>query len=422
MISIKVDKQGVITNVAFTNDAGLHVYADDQFYYTYELDGQDYKLIGESMHQAKICPVQFFWSDNLSSADKIVKESPITGIVGKLDEYLFHHTKKGALDLSSAAPIWWTEQTECEYHEPVSGNACQFGIVILTSGVPMKCPLCSSRRLLGPGSVIEKPRPMPNSPEMGDPIGMVPVDSNALNYNKDESVRLKDDIFEVLTGKTNEGSSRYALNEDQVKSNVESQTNIINGLARTLEKSYKFIIDIMLTIRYSDSYTGSEINFGYEHYVQTVEDATKDYKAAKDSGLPAYILADKRNKIEGVLGRSDANKRNRFKILKAIDPFPDHTAQEVQAFISIGLPVELLYKKLQFSYLISRFEAEYVPVEEFIPSATFKFKIDFITNKINEYVKQEIASGTSAANPSSPGDGSGEPTRTSAAKAESEAA
>lgn len=83
--------------------------------------------IVENLHDLEFCPVRFFWSSGMSEKFPIVKKSPISSFLGRLDMLLFYEIANEHLNLFARFPIYSAFEEDCEYEIKETGYYCNKG-------------------------------------------------------------------------------------------------------------------------------------------------------------------------------------------------------------------------------------------------------------------------------------------------------
>lgn len=381
---------------------------DDTYIRVYRLNEKNeiQSLVSEAIHDLGYCPARFFWSTQLNESNKELKKNPITKELAHLDWYLFFALSKRHLDLYAPYPIYSAYEADCNFENNETGDYCDGGFLrnskgeykILRDGTIERCPCCSEKRIAGPGSFLEVP--IPNQAEgisdMRNPVQITTIDKNSLDYNVDECTRLKNDIIISVVGTGGTVSEKEAINETQVAANFESKTSVLIALKTNFELAQKFIEDTICKLRYGDAFISSSINWGTEFYVFTVAELYAKYKQAKDNGASNSELDAISQQILEVEYRNNPLVLQRMLILKQIEPYPHKTLDEViQLFEKNLLREDLVKLKINFSSYIDRFERENINIIEFASSKPLRDKVDIITKKLLEYVKEDGLSAAS---------------------------
>lgn len=376
---------------------------DDTYIRVYELDKDKTKiksLITEVQHNLGYCPARFFWSTSLNEKNVDLKKNPITKELSHLDWYLFFALSKQHLDLYAPYPIYSAYEADCDFENNETGDYCDGGFLrnekgeykLLSDGTYERCPICSSKRITGPGSFVEVP--IPNQAEgisdMRNPIGITTIDKDSLKYNVDECVRLRNDIIVSVVGSGGTVSEKEAINETQVAANFESKTSVLNSLKTNFEQAQKFIEDTICKLRYGNDFISSSISWGTEFYVFTVTELYKKYETAKENGMSESELDAIIQQIIEVEYRNNPQILQRMLILKQLEPYPHKTLDEILRLSEKNLlDPKLVMLKINFSSYIDRFERENINIIQFGTNKPLKDKISIINKKLLEYVTED---------------------------------
>lgn len=356
-------------------------------------------LISESAHNLGYCPARFFWSEPISLDDKDVKRSPLTNELESLDWFLFYHLSKRQLDMYGSYPIYSGYEQSCDYSNQENGDYCDGGYLknkqgfykVDQAGVLMPCPKCGNKHIVGVGSFVEIPIPDgKEQPDLRNPIQMLSVDRNSLDYNVEEEKRLKNDIITAVVGTNEEITQRQALNEQQVQANFESQSTILNRIKKGFEEAQAFVDSTICRLRYGNAFISANINYGTVFYVYDANELRERYKTAKDNGASEAELDALQNQIVETEYRNDPTALRRMLVLAELEPFRHLTREEVVTLYDKGLITpEQLKLKLNFSSYIHRFERENLNVLKFGDNTDFNKKINIINSKLKEYAREE---------------------------------
>lgn len=365
-------------------------------------------LISEATHDLGYCPCRFFWYNSLNEKHPEIKKNPITKELSNLDWYLFFALSKRHLDLYAPYPIYSAYEAECNFENNETGDYCDGGFLrnqrgeykVLNDGTIERCPVCSEKRISGPGSFIEVPVPSQTEgiADLRNPIQITTIDKDALDYNVKECNRLKNEIVDAIVGIGGTVSEKEAINEVQVSANFESKTAVLLTLKTGFEQAQKFVEDTICRLRYNEDFKGSSINWGTEFYVFTVQELYDKYQKAKETGLSVAELDAITQQILEVEYRHNPLELQRMLILKQIEPCPHNTIQEVLDLLEAGMIDEVSARlKVNFSSLVARFERENINIVEFASNVPLHKKIDIITTKLKEYVNDDIKKRAGAA-------------------------
>ena len=380
---------------------------DDTFYRVIQLDKnkQVSGVIVEREHGLGFCPARFFWSTELTQQQPDLKRSPLSTQLANLDWLLFFSISKKHLDLYAPYPIYSTYEADCDFKNNETGDYCDGGYLrdengnykVQRDGVIEQCPICATKRLAGVGSMIEVPVPRGDDPDLRNPVQITTIDRKSLDYNVDEVNRLRAEIYTGVVGTGGDVNQKQSINEMQVTANFESRMSVLNSIKGNLEAARKFVDDTCCLLRYGDNFLSSSISMGTEFYMYSVADLYNQYKQAKENGSSDAILDALQDQIVETEYRNDSQEMQRMLILKHLEPYRHLTFDELVTLEGIKMIDPELYKiKINFSALIDRFERENINIIEFASKIDFAKKIDIITEKLKEYVREQSSSSAGA--------------------------
>ena len=401
VIDYKADPQsGAMEWIMFRQDGDKIAVIDDASYRIFNSkDGTIGELESEAAHDLGYCPARFFWDEPVSLDKPDIKESPVTKELDRLDWYLFFAISKRQLDTYGNYPIYWGYEQSCDFHNDETGDYCDGGYLkdkqghwhYDNNGLLMPCPVCSQKRLVGAGSFIEVPVPHVDEgqPDLGQPVGMLAVDSESLKYNQEEEKRLRTDLITAIVGTNEEVTTRDALNEQQIKANFESQSTVLKRVKKGFEEAQKFVDDTCCRLRYGKAFLSSSINYGTEFYLFTSDELRERYKKAKEAGMSEADLDALLQQIIETEYRHNPQMMQRMIILSDLEPYRHLTRNEVQGLYEKSLiPVEDLLIKFNFADFIKRFERENMNIIEFGAETDYDKKISTIKEQLKAYASE----------------------------------
>ena len=359
------------------------------------------ELLVESPHDLGYCPARFFWNEPLSLDKPDIKQSPVTKELDRLDWYLFFTISKRHLDMYGSYPIYWGYEQSCDYHNDETGDYCDGGFLkdkhdhwhYDNNGLLEPCPLCSRKRLVGAGSFVEVPVPDPSQgqPDLGNPVGMLSVDRESLDYNHEEEERLRTDIITAIVGTNEQITTRDALNEQQIRANFESQSTVLQRVKKGFEAAQKWVDDTCCKERYGTAFLSSSINYGTEFYLFTSDELRERYKKAKEAGMSEADLDALLQQIIETEYRNNPQQLQRMIILGDLEPYRHLTRDEVQKLYESNLiSIEELLVKLNFADYVRRFERENMNIISFGENIDYDTKIGNIKQRLTDYAREAI--------------------------------
>lgn len=353
----------------------------------------------ETPHDLGYCPARFFWNEPISLDDPDVKASPLSAELESLDWFEFFHISKRQLDLMGAYPILSGYEQSCDFSNAENGDYCDGGYLrdkqghykLDMAGALQRCPKCGNKRVVGPGSFVEIPIPSTdeNQPDLRNPVQMLSVDRNSLDYNVEEQKRLREEIITAVVGQDEIVTDRDAFNEQQVRANFESVTTVLRRVKKGFEAAQQWVDETCCRYRYGRYFLSANINYGTEFYLYSTDELRAQYKAAKEAGAPESELDAMQNRIVETEYRNDPMQRRRMLLLAELEPYRHLSRQEVrELFASNIISEQDLRIKLNFPNFVRRFERENTNIVEFGAAIPYTKKIDIITAEFRRYADE----------------------------------
>ena len=395
---------GIMDWIIFRQDDDKIAVIDDERYRIFRQDNDNIgELLVDNPHDLGYCPARFFWSEPLSLREPDVKASPLTSELEALDWYLFYHLSKRNLDMYGSYPIYSGYEQSCDFTNSENGDYCDGGFLknkqgfyrLDQAGLLMRCPKCGDKRIVGVGSFVEIPIPDGDKqPDLRNPVQMLTVDRDSLDYNVNEEERLRNNIITSVVGTNEEITTRDALNEQQIRANFESQSTILKRVKKGFEDAQQFVDETVCRLRYGDMFVSAKINYGTEFYLVDSTQLRERYKVAKESGASEAELDSLQNQIIQTEYRHDQTQLNRMLILAELEPYRHLTIDEVMKLQEKQLiSDDELRVKLNFANYIRRFERENTNILEFGTQIPYTQKIKVINQKLYDYASEDRRRG-----------------------------
>lgn len=403
------DDRGTMCWILFRDSFGGVTFVGTERYMRFESDGTELgKVLLDNPHTLRLCPARFFWDEPITISDPDVKRSPITKVLTKLDWYVYSDVAKRQQDISGSYPIYWGYEDECGY-EDGKGHRCSHGTLVSMDGspfvgpdgTPTPCPVCSKHLVTGPGSFVRVPVPdaQEGQPDLGDPVGMLSVDSASLKYSVDELERQRKTIVDSCVGRDNTIINETSLADRQVEATYEKRSNVLERVTKGFESAQAWADSVMCIARYGSSFMSCSISYGTDFFTITVDSLQEEYGKAKENGASASELEALRGKLLEVEYRNDPQQRQRLKVLREAEPYPGLSRNEVlnlwEKGRTDGTTLEL---KMGFPSYVARFERENDNVTEFAVNLPFRQRVDIITKTLYSYAEETVRERTSAPN------------------------
>ena len=395
---------GVMDYIVFRRRDEI-VVLDDESYRVWDDKKHTGQISGmpkvEAVHDLGYCPARFFWNESLSLEDPDVKASPLSPELESLDWFAFFHISKRQLDLMGAYPILSGYEQSCDFTNAENGDYCDGGFLrdkqgryrLDMAGLLLRCPKCGNKRIIGAGSFVEIPVPneSENQPDLRNPVQILKVDRDSLDYNVDEQKRLREEIITAVVGQDEIVTDRDAFNEQQVRANFESVTTVLNRVKKGFEAAQQWTDETVCRLRYGNYFLSARVNYGTEFYLYTPDELRERYKKAKDAGMPESELDLLNDQILETEYRNDPVQLRRMRLLAELEPFRHLSRQEVAELYEKNVisPVDLRIK-LNFPNFVRRFERENTNVLDFGAEIPYKRKIEIITDEFRKYANEQM--------------------------------
>ena len=402
VITYKADRDtGVMDYIVFHQPDHRIAVIDGASYRVFKetKDGHVGELISEHPHDLGYCPARFFWNEPLSLEDPDVKASPLTKELDSLDWFLFYHLSKRQLDLSGSYPIYSGYEQACDYSNAENGDYCDGGYLrnregyyqYDASGMLLRCPKCGDKRFVGPGSFVEIPIPDgKEQPDLRNPVQMLTVDRQSLDYNVEEERRLRTDIITAVVGQNEEITQREALNEQQIMANFESQTTVLNRVKRGFEEAQKWVDETCCRLIAGKEFLNATINYGTKFYLATAAQLRDEYKSAKEAGASETELDAMQRQIIETEYHNDPTAMRRMMILFELEPLHHLATNEAtNLYKEVLIDAETLRLKINFPEWVRRFERENMNVLEFGSALSYDKKISQIKQTLLNYATNQ---------------------------------
>ncbi|MCK5506858.1 MAG: hypothetical protein KAJ10_16955, partial [Thermodesulfovibrionia bacterium] len=221
---------------------------------------------------------------------------------------------------------------------------------------------------------------------------MIFPDTAQMKYVPEKLQDLELDIRHKTVG-INTLMANEAFNELQVKGSFATMESILLRTKTELDELYKWIVNTIGRLYYTDLDANVEANFGTEFYLVSEEDLQKRYKEAKATGLPMDELLMIYIQLIETKYKGNTNKINHQKMLLQLDPYPLFSTKEMFEMKDKGIIDDVdLSLKVNFLNFISKFENENVPITQFGLNLELYQRIDKIRETLNIYNNETIKS------------------------------
>jgi hypothetical protein len=427
VLDVDFKKDGVAEYVLFYGAGSqrniLYAYDDSCFrVFTRQDSRTEYVMTYEARHSVfdengrlvsglGYCPARRFWDELLTSTSTIQAQAPLAKVFGRLDEYIFDFYSLRYYSVYGKWPVIWEyEDSEPKHLNPeYPGIACEKGYFRVPTGDTtisdndgqtivhnkarlVECAECKKSRYTGPGSLkrISPPEERGDS-DLREPMGFIEPNPEIMKAAQEALDRDEQRIIEMLTGFGGEPTNASARNEKDVEAGFEGKQSYLIKFKENIEAAQKWALDTTGFFRFFVK-PESTVDRGTEFYLKSASQLSEEYANGKKAGLPPYMLAPIRELRDETKFRGNDELRQRQRILSHLQPYPDQTDTELQAWLSswpAGLNAPLLMLRLGFDFYIKRFEREnQMSVVDFAKDLSFDAKIERVLERLLEYAAE----------------------------------
>jgi hypothetical protein len=397
----------------FRKDKETIIHIDEVSYRTFffESNPDELRLISEVKHDFGYTPAKFFWKEGISRTDPDIKLSPLTTNLGDLDWLLYFMLAKQHLDTYAGYPIYSAYERDCDYeYEGERGFVrCDRGFLKDIAGHYFQqgdrmavCPVCSQKRLRGPGTFFEIPKPGPenDNADMRNPVQITTIDVKSLKHNVEEVERLKKEIHESIVGASSDPSNEQAMNVKQIMAAFESRTAKLRDLKKNFEIAMEWEAYTLAKGRYGDDFLGCFIDLGTDFYLYESQYLLDLYHTARTAKADSSILDSLQNQYFAARYRNSPDQLQKEMIITHIDPLRHITTEEaakLHEMNAVGFSDFVV--KLNLSTFVNRFERENAPLTKFGSLLPFDKRINTIKSIIYSYVQRPTEKESYIGNP-----------------------
>lgn len=375
-----VDREGNILWLEYFREDEVLVHISKGGWQLLEVNGKSgdvVKIVHEAQNPTERYLCRFWWEPEMKAGNKILKLSPFSEWVTKLDGMESWSVFKNMLDSFGSNPVTWSIEEDCDFTDKVRGVHCDGGYLKTEAGAYLRgmnvangsyesCPQCGDRRFVGPGSHIEIPAPSKEDGDFRAPFGVVGIDKEALDNAREELIRKNEEIVSGITGGSKPIMDEKAVNIPQVKAFFEGWTGVLRKIKKSFESSEEWLIETMAALMFGGEAVEASLNYGTSFYLQSEEEALIFYTATRNAGLPDYILDFLLNEYYETKFKDDRKSLERVLVLMNVEPLKHITKTAALELSEKGLVSDNEVRvKLNFGSLVQRFEMENGPVSEF---------------------------------------------------------
>ncbi len=416
VIDVEFFENGRVSYLIFKRRDGKIVVIDEQSYMVFQKpdQGDIFMVSPPAIHSfydqndqlidgLGYAPAKSYYKESIINTEFINKRGPLTDVLAKLDWLLFWRVSKKYFELYATWPLMVAYKRTCKYQDE-EGNQCVEGFINYTTIIAngngigeqithhqKACPSCSAQSSLGPGTKWEVDAPLDKDDVdlMLNPIKFIEVTTDKLDFVVTELERLENEIYLDVVGWDGDAITKEAVNEKQVDAGFVSKEAVLDVIKGEGQETQKFAMDTVFVLRYGNYFLRSVVDWGTNYFLKTEGELIEELQAAKNAGLPAFMIAEIRDKINRTANKNNPDRLTRNQILEQLEPYLDYKVGELIAFqVTDRDPINYIIK-LNFNNFIQRFERENMNIVQFGSKIDFKQKISIIKQKLESYAKEQ---------------------------------
>lgn len=377
------------------------VYDDERYWVFYrDSDSDQIILVKNNLHGIGYCPARSFITTPSNSKNPFKRRVAFSSALSKMQDWSLFDIYRNYLDHYAPFPVTEAIRSKCANPE------CDNGFV--ATEVPdennpgeqkikyNKCEVCKGAEdgsLIYPGTHIGIT--LARDKEIDDGRGifrMIFPETEALKYVPEKLEDIELEIRYKTVG-INTMVDKEAINEMQVKGSFASMETVLIRNKTELENLYRWIVQTVGSIFYSDIELKIDANYGTEWYLLSEEDLQNRFKQAKAIGLPIEELLMIYSQLIETKYKGNNEKIERQKLLLRLDPLPLISVPEAINMLNQGLIDENTANlKINFLNFITTFELENGPITQFGIELDPSIRIQRILETLNIYNNENIAS------------------------------
>ena len=377
------------------------VYDSENYYVFSKQSNQDeYTKVSARSHGIGYCPAKSFIKTPSNSKNNFKRSVAFTNSLSKLEDWTMFDVFRNYVDYYAPFPVTEAPKNKCPNPECQDGKVSeeildgnQAGATRTRWTTCKACDGVDGGQHIFPGTHIGIR--VQRDKDVNDGSGvfkMIFPDTAQMKYVPEKLQDLELDIRHKTVG-INTLMANEAFNELQVKGSFATMESILLRTKTELDELYKWIVNTIGRLYYTDLDANVEANFGTEFYLVSEEDLQKRYKEAKATGLPMDELLMIYIQLIETKYKGNTNKINHQKMLLQLDPYPLFSTKEMFEMKDKGIIDDVdLSLKVNFLNFISKFENENVPITQFGLNLELYQRIDKIRETLNIYNNETIKS------------------------------
>ena len=187
--------------------------------------------------------------------------------------------------------------------------------------------------------------------------------------------------------------TQFASTATEKELDLQPLMDTLSAFSDNAQMVEKFIVDMFGLILVSQDYEGAYIHYGRKYYLRSEQYVMKEFEQAKIGGAPSTYLRELLDELIHVRFENNPKAMVRAITLLDLEPYPERNVTDDLVQLSQWCDEITMRVKVNFTDLVERFEAEVMPITNYLMGGEYRKKLREIRNKLNEYAK-EITVGT----------------------------
>lgn len=396
VVSIKLDETNHIHKIAYSSMLKIDdeyvkgtTYLSDMEYAFYPLDSKKYQDV-IIPHDIGRCPASFISCDIFDHQYPVIREGLFSRIRPLLEKYVYFDTLQIMSETNGAFPIIVKALTEDdrEFDNDQRPDGMHADKIVPEKGHQQKF----NKSIMQAGSEIEVEVPRKDDGSYDTSIIenfatflRSPVDN--LEHIKKRIDDIKREIQSLIVGDYYEPQETQ-MNEMQVSKSYISKQDMLRALSSNLSESMTKSNEIMMLLANGQNIM-TQTSFGSDFFIETADDLLKRLELAPNAIEERHVI----NRLIKVRSINKTDKALRDTLFYALMPFLKlETFQEAVNQNLVSRNDRIL--QMQFSFVISTFEARYGDIVDFYqsldgePDERLAFIRNLIQILITDYANQ----------------------------------
>ena len=317
----------------------------------------------EVVHNIGRCPVLFLMQEKGDANNHVFKKTQLFNQLPGLDNINFQSASFLHQKATSIWSILVIPARGCKYESRSEGENNQIIITRCEGGyltrdglsTLVKCPRCNGKDLAGAGTVIGKPLPSPNQPEMKDPVSFVAPPIEDVKFTKEDLADMAINAVVSCTGKQpNAIANKIAFNKDQVLVGKEGYETIL----RNIDKQFAFAESWAITTLIHLQFQGSTVKYtrkpGTEFFTLTEEELCILISDARTTNKPAWYIENLEEQLAELVFKNNPTARQRKDVLEAIEPYRGISLEDAGRISQSAVVEKLLFTEFVRDYELTK--------------------------------------------------------------------